>query len=108
MAVTVTNNGVAEAVGVIPSLTPSGTANPSIDSGPSPSSATVKGGQSEQFTFTAHGTTTGTATFTADISSGTDENSNANLTVTSDQTNVMFFRWQIQAITCFILVPDRG
>ncbi|RKY42480.1 MAG: hypothetical protein DRP80_06775, partial [Candidatus Omnitrophota bacterium] len=88
ITVTITNTGEADALGIVPSLTPSGTANPVIDSGPSPSSATVSGGSSVQFSYTAHGTTSGTATFTANISQGTDENSGENLTGSNVQDSV--------------------
>ncbi|MFH2137115.1 MAG: DUF2341 domain-containing protein [Candidatus Omnitrophota bacterium] len=86
--VTVANSGQADALSVIPSLTPSGTASPVIDTGPSPASAPVKGGSSKQFTFTAHGTAAGTAIFTANLTAGTDENSGNNLTVTNSQDSV--------------------
>ena len=85
---TYSNTGEADAVTVTPILTPSGTANPTIDSGPVPTSFTIKGGQSKKFTFKAHGTLTGTATFTADISAGTDEHSGNNLSVSTDADNV--------------------
>jgi len=88
VTVTMTNSGEADALNVAPSLAPSGAASPVVDTGPTPSSATIKGGQSQSFTFTAHGIAAGTATFTADISTGTDENSSSNLTVTTDATNV--------------------
>ncbi|MCP4650974.1 MAG: PQQ-binding-like beta-propeller repeat protein [PVC group bacterium] len=88
ITVTVTNSGAADALTVAPSLTPSGTASPAIDSGPSPANATVGGGKSKDFTFTAHGTAAGTATFTANLTSGTDENSGDNLSVTDDADSV--------------------
>jgi len=88
IVVTVTNSGQADAIGVVPSLSPSGSASPSVSTGPSPSSATIRGGASKQFTFTGYGSSAGTATFTAGISSGTDENSGTQLTATSAQDSV--------------------
>ena len=88
IVITLTNTGTADAFNVIPSITPSGSAGPTIDTGPSPSSATIRGGKSQQFSFTAHATTDGTAVFTGDLSSGIDENSNLSLSVTSAQDSV--------------------
>ena len=88
ITVTVSNTGDASATGVTPSLTPSGTASPVVDSGPSPASATIKGGRSVQFSYTAHGINAGTATFTANISGGSDENSGDDLIASSVQDSV--------------------
>jgi len=88
VTVTITNDGQADALNVAPSLTPSGAGNPIVDTGPSPSSATIKGGASKSFSFTAHGQSTGSAVFTADLDSGVDENSGANLSASSGQDSV--------------------
>ncbi|MBU1044156.1 MAG: DUF2341 domain-containing protein [Candidatus Omnitrophica bacterium] len=86
--VTVSNSGQADAVNVALLLTPSGSANPIIDSGPSPATSTIKGGRSKEFTFIAHGAGAGVANFAAYISQGTDENSNLLLLAIQAQDSV--------------------
>ncbi|MBU1087073.1 MAG: PQQ-binding-like beta-propeller repeat protein [Candidatus Omnitrophica bacterium] len=86
--VNVSNTGQADAVNVAPLLTPSGSAIPIIDSGPSPATATIKGGRSKEFVFIAHGAGAGVANFTATIAQGSDENSNAVLSVNQAQDSV--------------------
>lgn len=88
ITVTVSNSGQADALNVAPVLTPSGSANPIIDSGPNPATATIKGGRSKEFIFIAHGSGAGVASFTAGISQGIDENSNAVLTASQVQDTV--------------------
>ncbi|MFH1062907.1 MAG: PQQ-binding-like beta-propeller repeat protein [Candidatus Omnitrophota bacterium] len=86
--VTVSNPGQADALNVAPVLIPSGSANPIIDSGPSPTTATIKGGRSKEFIFIGHGSGAGVANFAAGIAQGIDANSNAVLTATQAQDSV--------------------
>jgi outer membrane protein assembly factor BamB len=88
LTVTITNTGGADALNVSPSLAPSGAGNPVLDSGPTPVNATIKSAQTKTFSYAGHGQTTGTATFTANLSSGTDKNSGANITATGDEVSV--------------------
>ncbi len=88
VTVTVNNTGEADALNVAPSLAPSGSASPELDSGPTPATTTIKGGRSMQFTFKAHGAGPGVANFTAGIAQGADGNSNAVLTAATDQDSV--------------------
>jgi flagellin-like protein len=67
----VTNTGSASATAVTPgALTLGGTGSATYVSGPSPASATIVGGGSQDFTWTYTAATSGTVTFSGSASSG--------------------------------------
>lgn len=72
--VTVSNGGQSKATAVAPALTLSGVGQAALMSGPTPASADLAGGATQQFTFVYRPSAAGQVTFRA-IARGTDEHS---------------------------------
>jgi hypothetical protein len=94
----VTNTGTASETGVTPSaLTLGGTGSATLSSGPSPASATIAGGDSQDFTWTYTAASAGTVTFSGSAT-GTGQYSGDSVTTGSV--------WPSNAVTINTITPQ--